>query len=77
MKFAIMLRLKDGTLLEIQALALAVKTTPHFGQRTCVELLRRNSAGGISYPQLEQGVASDAFTFSRLIFFRAGIPWTL
>lgn len=22
---------------------------------------------------LEQGVASDAFTFSRLIFFRAGI----
>jgi hypothetical protein len=29
-----MLRLKDGTLLKIQALALAVKTTPHFGQRT-------------------------------------------
>jgi hypothetical protein len=33
----------------------------------------RNFAGGIWYPQLEQIVASDTFTFPRLIFFRAGI----
>jgi hypothetical protein len=37
-----------------------------------VELMRRNSAGGIWYPQLEQIVASDAFTFSRLILFPRG-----
>ena len=29
--------------------------------------------GGISCPHCGQGVASDAFTFSRLIFRRAGI----
>jgi hypothetical protein len=57
----------------IQADALVVKVTPHFGQRTWVELIRRSSAGGIWYPHCEQGVASDAFTFSRLIFFLAGI----
>jgi hypothetical protein len=47
--------------------------TPHFGQRPSVVLTRRNSAGGIWYPQLEKNLAIDAFTFSRLIFFRAGI----
>lgn len=52
---------------------LAVKVTSHFGQRTSVVLMRRSSAGGIRYPHCGQGVASDAFTFSRLIFFRAGI----
>jgi hypothetical protein len=57
----------------IQADALVVKTTPHFGQSTSVVLIRRSSAGGISYPQCGQGVASDSSTFSRLIFFRAGI----
>lgn len=45
-----------------------VKVTPHFGQRTLFVLTRSNSAGGIRYPQLEQGVARDASTFSRLIF---------
>jgi hypothetical protein len=62
-----------GRVSAIQAEALAVKVTPHFGQRTCVELMRRSSAGGISYPQLEHGGASDAFTSSRLTFWRAGI----
>jgi hypothetical protein len=33
--------------LAIQSDALAVKTTPHFGQRTWVEVMRRTSAGGI------------------------------
>ncbi len=57
----------------IQADALVVKATPHFGQRTWVVLILRSSAGGIWYPHCGQGVASDAFTFSRLIFLRAGI----
>jgi hypothetical protein len=30
--------------LKVQAVALAVKITPHFGERICVELIRRNSA---------------------------------
>jgi hypothetical protein len=50
-----------------------VKVTPHFGQRISLKLIRRSSAGGMWYPHCGQGVASDAFTFSRLIFFRAGI----
>jgi hypothetical protein len=61
----------------IQADALVVKTTPHFGQSTSVVLIRRSSAGGISYPHCGQGVASDARTFSRSIFFRAGIQGIL
>ena len=50
-----------------------MKVTPHFGQRISVILIRRTSTGGILYPHCGQGVASDAITFSRLIFFRAGI----
>ena len=57
----------------IQADALTVKAAWHFGHRICVVVTRRSSAGGIWYPQCGQGVASDALTFSKSIFFRAGI----
>src|SRR5260370_1374351 len=57
----------------IQAGALVLKVTPHFGQRISSKLMRRISPGVISCPQCGQGVARDAFTFSRLIFLRAGI----
>jgi hypothetical protein len=60
--------------LAIQAAPPVVNVAPHFGQRTWVILIRRSSAGGIWYLQFGQGVASDAFTFFRSIFFRAGIP---
>ena len=50
-----------------------VKMAPHFGQRIWVKLTQRTSAGGIWHPQCGQSVANDASTFSRLIFFRAGI----
>jgi hypothetical protein len=34
--------------------------------------MRATSAGGIWHPHCGQGVASDAITFPRLIFFRGG-----
>ena len=50
-----------------------VEVILHFGHLTWPEAGRWISAGGIWKPQCGQGVASDARTFSRLIFRRAGI----
>jgi hypothetical protein len=50
-----------------------VKVASHSGQRTRLKSMRRSSAGAISCPHSGQGVVSEALTFSRLIFPRAGM----